>query len=139
MLGMTSVRGGRPDGQRCAAAQVVCVEARDRFGNLATVPQSCLRAQAMGPQGAVSFSPLEVLPGDASAGAHPQQQRRLGATFTVAGSYSLTVCVLDAETQVLDSRSTLLKFPETMHVRIVSPPTLPFVIAGTLDLLAVTL
>ena len=81
------------------AAQVVCVEARDRYGNLAAVPQACLRAQATGPQGAVPFSPLELLPGDA-ASKHPQQQRRLGATFTVAGSYGLTVCVVDPDTQV---------------------------------------
>ena len=80
-------------------SQVVCVEARDRYGNLAAVPQACLRAQATGPQGAVPFSPLEVLPGDA-ASKHPQQQRRLGATFTVAGSYGLTVCVVDPDTQV---------------------------------------
>ncbi len=81
------------------AAQVVCVEARDRYGNLAAVPQACLRAQATGPQGAVPFSPLELLPGETGS-RHPQQQRRLGATFTVAGSYGLAVCVVDPDTQV---------------------------------------
>ena len=80
---------------------MVCVEARDRYGNLAMVPAASLRAQATGPQGAVAFSPLETLPGGvAAADAHPQRQRRLGATFTVAGSYGLSVCVIDADTQV---------------------------------------
>jgi len=75
------------------------VDARDRYGNLTAVPQACLRAQATGPQGAVPLSPLELLPGDA-ASTHPQQQRRLGATFTAAGSYGLAVCVVDPDTQV---------------------------------------
>ena len=86
------------------------MEARDRYGNVAAVPQTCLRAQATGPQGAVPFSPLQLLPGDVTS-QHPTEQRRLGATFTVAGSYGLTVGVVDPDTQVRNLANALCRQP----------------------------
>lgn len=81
---------------------VLCVETRDQYGNLARVPGECLQAQANGPQGAVRFAALEAavaVEEKKEESAAPVQQQ-LGATLTAAGSYGLSVFIVDAGTGV---------------------------------------
>lgn len=68
------------------------VETRDQYGNLAQVPPSCLGAQASGPLGAFSFTALQATP--------KQRRQELEATLTGAGSYGLSVFVVDPDTRV---------------------------------------
>ena len=93
-----SVQGAAPHtaAQLVAGQQLLLVvETRDQYYNLSPVEASRLKAHASGSQGSVPFSSLPAPPRGP-----PQQQQQLAATLLAAGSYSLTVVVVDPATQV---------------------------------------